>query len=122
MARNGWKLCALVTGPEDLPIMRFARTTSYPAMFRGSSRPLLGAQTSKPKHGCSSVSKGTREACPSRVIAQPESLSLFQVSPTRRTSGGAVVVVRGWESQPHGEGRQDVLFWTTEGFTNREGS
>jgi hypothetical protein len=102
--------------------MRFARTTSYPAMFRGSSGSLLGIQTSKPKRGCLSVSKGTREARSSRVIAQPEGLSLLQVSPTRRTSGGAVVVVRGWESQPHGKGRQDVLFWRTEGFTNREGS
>ena len=33
----------------------------------------------------------------------------------RQTSGGAAVVVRGWESQPHGEGRQDVSFWTAEG-------
>ncbi len=103
-------------------IMRFAGTTSYPAMFRGSSRPLLGVQESKPKRGRLSVSKGTREACPSRVIAQPGRFTPSQVSPTRRTSGGAVVVVRGRESRSHGEGRQDVSFWATEGFTNREGS
>ena len=108
--------------PTGLIVMRFARKTSYPAMFRGSSRPLLGAQASKPKHGCPSVIKGTREARPSRVVMQPEGALPFQVPPKRRTSGGAVVVVRGWESQPHGEGRQDVSFWKTEGFTNREGS
>ena len=101
--------------------MRFAGTTSYFAMFRGSSRPLLGVKESKPNRGRLSVSKGTREARSSRVVAQPESLSLFQVPPMRRTSGGAVVVVRGRESRSHGEGRQDVSFWATEGFTNREG-
>ena len=36
--------------------------------------------------------------------------------------GGAAVVVRGWESQPHGKGRQDVSFWIAEGFAHREGS
>ena len=108
--------------PTGLSVMRLVRKTSYPTMFRGSSRPLLGAQASKPKHGCSSVIKGTREARPSRVVTLPEGHAPFQVPPMRRTSGGAVVVVRSWESQLHGEGRQDVSFWTTEGFTNREGS
>ena len=42
--------------------------------------------------------------------------------PTRRLGGGASVVVRGREGRPHGEERQDVSFWTTEGFDNREGS
>ena len=65
---------------------------------------------------------GTREARLSRVITQPSRHLSAQVSPMRQTGGGAAVVVRGWESQPHGEGRQDVLFWTTEGFMNREGS
>ena len=102
--------------------MEVARHTSYRVMFRKSSGPLLGVQTSKPKRGCLSVDKETREACLSRVIAQPGRHVLAQVSPMRQTSGGAVVVVRGWESQPHGEGRQDVSFWTMEGFTNREGS
>ncbi len=102
--------------------MKVARQTSYRVMFQKSSRPLLGVHTSKPKRGCLSVNKGTREARLSRVITQPSRLPLAQVSPMRQTSGGAVVVVRGWESQPHGEGRQDVLFWIAEGFTNREGS
>ena len=47
--------------------MRFAGTTSYFAMFRGGSRPLLGVQESKPKRGRLSVSKGTREARPSML-------------------------------------------------------
>ena len=99
-----------------------ARQTSYRAMFRKSSGPLLGVQTSKPKRGCLSVNMGTREARLIRVITQPGRHLSAQVSPMRQTGGGAVVVVRGWESQPHGEGRQDVSFWTTEGFVNREGS
>ena len=102
--------------------MKVARHTSYRVMFRKSSGPLLGAQTSKPKRGCLSVNKGTRETRLCKVIAQPSRLLLAQVSPMRQTSGGAAVVVRGWESQLHGEGRQDVLFWIAEGFTNREGS
>ncbi len=104
------------------PIMKFARHTSYRAMFQKSSGPLLGVYTSKPKRGCLSVNEGTREARLSRVITLPSRLLSAQVSPMRQTSGGAAVVVRGWESQLHGEGRQDVLFWIAEGFTNREGS
>lgn len=102
--------------------MKVTRHTSYRVMFQESSGPLLGAQTSKPKRGCLSVSKGTREARLSKVITPPSQRMLVQASPMRQTSGGAAVVVRGWESQPHGEGRQDLLFWATEGFTNREGS
>ena len=71
-------------------------------------RPLLGAQTSKPKRACLSVNKGTREARLRRVITQPSRLLSAQVSPMRQTSGEAAVVVRGWESQPHGEGRQVI--------------
>ena len=103
-------------------IMRFAGTTSDSAMFRGSSRPLTGVQTSKPHRGRLSVNKGTREAHPGRVIAQPDRHQPAQASPMSRMGGGASVVVRGWESQPHGEGGQDVSFWTAEGFTHREGS
>lgn len=102
--------------------MKVTRHTSYRVMFRKSSGSLLGVLTSKPKRGCLSVSKGTREARLSRVITRPSRFLSAQASPMRQTSGGAAVVVRGWESQPHGEGRQDVLFWIAEGFTNREGS
>ena len=119
------RLKPLIGGDQSYVSGRFmtvAKPTSYRAMFRKSSGPLLGVHTSKPKRGCLSVNKGTREARLSRVITQPSRPRSTQVSPMRQTSGGAAVVVRGWESQPHGEGRQDVLFWTVEGFTNREGS
>ena len=97
------------------------RESSCRAMLRRSSGPLLGVRTSKPKHGRWSANKGTREAYSSRVITQPPR-DPGQVSPMRRISGGAAVVVRGWESQLHGEGRQDVSCWAAEGFVNREGS
>lgn len=95
---------------------------SYRAMFRRSSGPLLGVITSEPKRGCLSAHKGTREARSSRVVAQSTRYLLSQTLPMRRTSGGVAVVVRDWESQSHGEGRQEVSFWATEGFSNREGS
>ena len=107
---------------NEQKFMRIASYTSYRAMFRKSSGPLLGVYTSKPKRGCLSVNQGTREARLSRVIAQPGRHLSAQVSPMRQTSGGAAVVVRGWESQPHGEGRQDMSFWNVERFNNREGS
>jgi len=120
---DGWKPCHAATGPSDrIAVTRFAGSTRCPAMFQGSSRPLSGGKASRPKRGCLSVSKGTREARPSRVIAQPDRHASNQVSPKRRTSGGAAVVVRGRESRPHGEGRQYVSFWIAEGFCNREGS
>lgn len=50
------------------------------------------------------------------------SLRAAESLPMRRLGGGASVVVCGRESRPHGEGRQDVSIWTTEGFNNREGS
>ena len=99
-----------------------SRETCYRAVFRRSSGPLLGVSASKPKRGCQSVNKGTREARSSRVIAQPTPRKRSQVSPKRRTSGGVAVVVGGWESQSQGEGRQEVSFWTVEEFLNREGS
>ena len=120
---GGWKPCHAVTSPSGRSrATRFAGATRYPAMLQGSSRPLSGNQTSKPKRGCLSANKGTREARPSRVIARPVRRKSSQVSPTRRTSGGAAVVVRGRESRPHGEGRQYVSTWTAEGLFNREGS
>ena len=103
-------------------IAAVVRVTGYRTMFRRSSGSLLGVRASKPKRGRLSASKGTREARSSRVITQLAQRLLGQASPTRRTSGGAAVVVRGWESQPHGEGRQEVSFWIVEGFGNREGS
>ena len=107
---------------RSIMIVAVVRATGYRTMFRRSSGSLLGVSASKPKRGRSSVNKGTREAHSSRVIAQPSRPLPAQVSPTRRMSGGVAVVVRGWESQPHGEGRQEESFWTAEGFANREGS
>lgn len=98
------------------------RAISYRVMFRRSSGPLLGVSTSRPKRGCLSVDKGTREARSSRVIAQSASAVAGQTPPMRRAGGGAAVVVRGRETRPHGEGRQDGSCRTVEAFANREGS
>lgn len=82
----------------------------------------MGIQGSESNRKCLSVCKGTREAQPSRVITRIGRRQTAESSPMRRLSGGASVVVRGRESRPHGEGRQDVSCWMTEGFVNREGS
>ena len=131
---RGWKpgigddserLDTLASGERSkrsMMIVAVVRATGYRTMFRRSSGPLLGVSASKPKRGRSSVNKGTREAHSSRVITQPGRPLPAQVSPRRRMSGGVAVVVRGRESRSHGEGRQEVSFWTAEGFANREGS
>jgi hypothetical protein len=131
---RGWKpgigddserLDALANGTQSkrsVTIVVVVRATGYRTMFRRSSGSLLGVSASKPKRGRLSVNKGTREAHSSRVITQPSRPLPAQVSPRRRMSGGVAVVVRGRESRSHGEGRQEVSFWTAEGFANREGS
>lgn len=117
-----WPALAISGQPKRPLIAAVARVISYRTMFRRSSGPLSGVRTSKPKRGRLSVDKGTREVRSSRVIAQPVSSAESQASPTRRTDGGVAVVVCGWESQPHGEGRQDGSCRAVEGFMNREGS
>ena len=107
---------------RSVTIVAVVRATGYRTMFRRSSGTLLGVSASKPKRGRLSANKGTREAHSSRVITQPGGQVSGKVSPMRRMSGGVAVVVRGWESQSHGEGRQEVSSWTAEGFANREGS
>ncbi len=102
-------------------IAEVARVISYRVMFRRSSGPLLGVRTSKPNHGCLSANKGTREAHWSRVATRPSRLRPGQAPPTRPVSGGVAVVVRDWESQSHGEGRQEVSFWKAEA-SHRESS
>ena len=57
-----------------------------------------------------SANKGTREARPSRVITQPSRQSSAQVSPMRRTGGGAAVVVRGWEGNYMAKGGRMCCF------------
>lgn len=123
---RGWKpgigddserLGTLASGEQSkrsATIVEVARVISYRAMLRRSSGPLLGVRTSKPKHGCSSANKGTREARWSRVVTRPSRHSPRQVLPMRPASGGVAVVVRDWESQLHGEGRQEVSFWNVE--------
>jgi hypothetical protein len=107
---------------RSMTIVAVVRVTGYRTMFRRSSGPLLGVSASKPKRGRLSANKGTREAHSSRVITQPARILPGQASPMRRMSGGVAGVVRDWESQSQGEGRQEVSFWTAEGFANREGS
>ena len=87
-----------------------------------NSRLLVGIKRSKSNRKRLSVSKGTREAWPSMAVAWIGRLWTTESLPMRRSGGGASVVVRGRESRPHGEGRQNVSFWKTEAFDSREGS
>lgn len=89
---------------------------------QGNCRSQMGMQRSESNRKRLSVTKGTREAQPSRVIARISRLRAAESSPMRRLSGGASVVVRGRESRPHGEGRQDISCWAAEAFDFREGS
>jgi len=90
---------------------------------RGSSRLLSGIISKlESNQKRSSVNKGTREAQPSMAITRMSRRETVKSSPMRRLGGGVSVVVRGRESRPHGEGRQDSSCWMTEGFTNREAS
>ncbi len=109
-------------GSKQLSAVVVIRAISYRMMFRRNSGPLPGVSTPEPKCGCLSANKGTRETRLIRVVSQPTQLRLMQVSLTRQTSGGVAVVVRNWESQLQGEGRQEVPCWTAEGFVFREGS
>jgi len=96
--------------------------SQLPTDAQGSCGQQLGSERSESNRKRSGVSKGTWEAQPSRVTTRIDRRKAVESSPMRRLSGGASVVVRGRESRPHGEGRQDVSCWTAEGFNNREGS
>jgi hypothetical protein len=116
---------ALVVGErpgESLRRFQGQRSGQVSVDVWGSSRKLLGDQRSESNRKRLSASKGTREAQPSMAITRIGRLATAESSPMRRLGGGASVVVRGRESRPHGEGRQDVSFWTAEAFGNREGS
>jgi hypothetical protein len=102
-------------------IVEVARAISYRAMFRRSSGPLLGVRASKPNRGCLSANKGTRETRWMRVVTRPSRLTPGQAPPMRPASGGVAVVVRDWESQLHGEGRQEVSFWKVEALHRERG-
>ena len=107
---------------ESLRRFRGWRNSQLPADAWGNCGQQMGMEESESNRERLSVSKGTRETQPSRVIARIDRRSTVESSSMRRLSGGASVVVRGRESRQHGEGRQDVSCWTTEGFVNREGS
>lgn len=107
---------------ESLRRFRGRRSGQVSVGAWGSSGELLGSERSESNRKRSSASKGTREAQPSMAVARIGRACAAESLPMRRLGGGASVVVRGRENRPHGEGRQDVSFWTTEGFNNREGS
>jgi len=96
--------------------------SQLPTDAQGSCGQQLGSERSESNRKRSGVSKGTWEAQPSRVTTRIDRRRTVESSPMRRLSGGASVVVGGRESRPQGEGRQGVSCWTTEGFSNREGS
>ena len=119
------RMNALVVGErpgESLRRFRGQRSGQVSANVWGSSRKLLGDQRSESNRKRLSASKGTRETQPNRAITRIGRLTTAKSSPMKRLGGGASVVVRGRESRPHGEGRQDVSFWAAKMFTNREGS
>lgn len=107
---------------ESLRRLRGRRNGQVSAGAWGSSGELLGSERSESTRKRQSASKGTREAQSSMAVARIGRPLAAESLPMRRLGGGASVVVRGRESRPHGEGRQDVSTWTTEGFNNREGS
>ena len=109
-------------GPEIREEFHGRRSGQLSVGARGSSRPLLGIQRSESKRWRLSVSRVTGEARLSTVVAQVGRQLSAESPPMRRSGGGASVVVRERENRLHGEGRQDVSCWITEGFTNREGS
>ena len=119
------RMNAVVVGEhpgESFRRLRGRRNGQLSADAWGNCGQQTGIERSESKRKRLSVSKGTREAQPSRVIARIDLHLAVESSPMRRLGGGASVVVRGRESRPHGEGRQDVSCWTMEGFCNREGS
>jgi len=124
---RGWpkRASVIVVGArpgESLRRFQGRRSGQVSAGAWGSSGMLLGSERSESTRKRSSASKGTREAPPSMAVARIGRPRVAESLPMRRLGGGASVVVRGRESRPHGEGRQDVSFWTAEGFNNREGS
>ena len=88
----------------------------------GNSRSLVGIERSESNRKRLSINKGTRETQSSMAVAWIGRSFAVESLPMRRLGGGAPVVVRGRESRLHGEGVQNVSFWMTEGFNNREGS
>jgi hypothetical protein len=116
---------AIVVGAssgESLRRFRSRRSSQPSAGAWGNSRLLMGIERSESNRKRLSATKGTREAQPSMAVAWIGRACVAESLPMRRLGGGAPVVVRGRESRPHGEGVQNVSFWMTEAFGNREGS
>jgi len=123
---RGWlkRVDVLVVGGHSRDFLRRSRSAEWPIIRRGlrEQQIAVGHEQSESDRKRLSASKGTREAQSSMAVARIGRLRAVESLPMRRLGGGASVVVRGRESRPHGEGRQDVSFWTTEGFSDREGS
>lgn len=107
---------------ESLRRFQSRRRSQLAVGARGNCGSQMGIERSESNRKRLSVCKGTREAQPSRVVARIGRLRTAESSPMRRLGGGASVVVRGRESRLHGEERQGVSCWMTEGFDFREGS
>lgn len=107
---------------ESFRRFRSRRDSQLPVGAWGNCGSQLGIERSESNRKRLSVNKGTREAQSSRVVARIDRRQTVESPPMRRLGGGASVVVRGRESRPHGEGRQNVSCWMTEGFNFREAS
>ena len=106
---------------RSIMIVAVVRATGYRTMFRRSSGSLLGVSASKPKRGRLSVSKGTREARLSRVVAQlGRSTDRSKHLPMRQSSGGVPVVVRDVNDVHMAKGCRMICVRTTEVFFNLE--
>lgn len=119
------RMDAVVVGGHSGGMFRHSgnrRLSQLPADARGNCGSQMGSERSESNRKRSSVSKGTWEAQPSRVVTRIGRPWAAESTPMRWLGGGASVVVRERENRSHGEGGQDVSCWTTEGFTNREGS
>jgi len=111
-----WTTETIIGGQSSVQRTGRLAVNQLAAMFRESSSLLLGVVTLESKRKCLSVNKGTREAQSCRVVAQSLWLTPRQIPLMKRLGGGVSVVVRGRESRPHGKGRQNDLFWTTNTF------
>lgn len=119
------RMIAVVVGDhpsESLRRFRGRRNSQLSAGAWGNCGQQMGIEKLESNRKRLSVSKGTRETQPSKVIARIDRLATVESSPMRRLGDGASVVVRERESRSHGEGRQDVSCWAAEAFANREGS
>ena len=119
---NGRKPCLVVRDPRHL--CQIHGSANYPVMFRGTADRWLVSEKLKSKRRRLSVSKGTREARLSRVVAQLRCSFIEQPKhlPMRQPSGGAPVVVGDVNDVHMAKGCRMIRDWTTEMFLNLEAS